>query len=81
MSTATLTSKGQMTIPAPVRASLGVETGDRIEFVQIAPGRFEVIAATLPITGLKGILAKPEVPVSIDAMNEAIANAGAEAAR
>ena len=81
MSTATVTSKGQITIAAPVRASLGVESGDRIEFVQIAPGWFEVIAATLPITGFKGILPKPEVPVSIDAMNEAIANAGAEAAR
>ncbi len=81
MSTATVTSKGQITIPALVRASLGVDTGDRIEFVQIAPGRFEVIAATLPITGLKGILPKPAMPVSIDAMNEAIADAGAEAAR
>lgn len=81
MSTATLTSKGQITIPAPVRASLGVESGDRIEFVQIAPGRFEVIAATLPITGLKGIIPTPAMPVSIDAMNEAIAGGGAEAAR
>jgi antitoxin PrlF len=76
MSTATLTSKGQITIPAPVRASLGVESGDRIEFVQIAPGRFEVIAATLPVTDLKGAVA-----VSLDAMNEAIAEAGAAAAR
>ena len=81
MSTATLTSKGQITVPAAVRASLGVESGDRIEFVQVAPGRFEVIAATLPITGLKGILPKPAMPVSLDAMNEAIADAGAKAAR
>ena len=81
MSTATLTSKGQITIPAPVRASLGVESGDRIEFVQIAPGRFEVIAATLPVTDLKGILPKRAVAVSLDAMKEAIAEAGAAAAR
>ena len=39
MTTATLTSKGQITIPAAVRKSLGVETGDRVEFVEVAPGR------------------------------------------
>lgn len=81
MSTATVTSKGQITIPAPVRASLGVDSGDRIEFVEVEPGRFEVIAATLPISGLKGILPKPATPVSIEDMNAAIAAAGAEAAR
>jgi AbrB family looped-hinge helix DNA binding protein len=32
MSTATLTSKGQITIPAIVRSALGVEAGDRVEF-------------------------------------------------
>lgn len=81
MSTATVTSKGQITIPAAVRSSLGVDSGDRIEFVQIAPGRFEVIAATLPISGLKGILPRPAKPVSIEDMNAAIAAAGARAAR
>lgn len=81
MSTATLTSKGQITIPAVVRSSLGVDSGDRVEFVEVAPGRFELIAATLPITDLKGILAKPKHPVSITDMNAAITAAGAKAAR
>jgi len=45
MSMATMTSKGQVTIPAVVRAALGVESGDRIEFVQIENGRFELVAA------------------------------------
>ena len=39
MSTATLTSKGQITIPADVRRLLNVQTGDRVEFVQVEPGR------------------------------------------
>lgn len=72
MNTATLTSKGQVTIPAAVRAALGVDTGDRIEFVETKPGRFEVIAATLPVTALKGLIAKPAKPVSVNAMNAAI---------
>ena len=40
MATATLTSKGQITIPVEVRHALQVGTGDRVEFVQIAPGRY-----------------------------------------
>lgn len=56
MSGTTLSAKGQITIPATVRVALGVDVGDRIEFVETAPGRFEVIAATLPVTALKAIL-------------------------
>jgi len=51
MTTATLTTKGQITIPATVRAALGVEAGDRVEFVEITPGRYEFIAATRPLPG------------------------------
>lgn len=74
MSTATLTTKGQITIPADVRRSLNVEAGDRVEFVQVEPGRFEVIAATRSVRELKGMFGKPRRRVSIDEMNEAIAS-------
>jgi AbrB family looped-hinge helix DNA binding protein len=77
VATATLTSKGQITIPAQVRAELGVDAGDRVEFVQVAPGRYEVIAATLPVTSLKGMFGKPRKAVSIEEMNAAIARRGA----
>jgi antitoxin PrlF len=46
MTTATVTSKGQITIPANVRLALQVKPGDRVEFVEVDPGRFEVVAAT-----------------------------------
>jgi antitoxin PrlF len=58
MAAATLTSKGQITIPAAVREALGVATGDRVEFVEVSSGRYELIAATRPVTALKGMFAK-----------------------
>ena len=79
MSTATMTSKGQITIPAAVRAALGVEVGDRVEFVQVEPGRFELVAATQSVTALKGLVRKPSARVTIEAMNRAIAARGAKA--
>lgn len=79
MTTATLTSKGQITIPAIVRSALGVEAGDRVEFVQVEPGRFELVAATQSVTSLKGLIRKPMVPVTIEKMNETIAAQGAKA--
>ncbi|MBL8480973.1 MAG: AbrB/MazE/SpoVT family DNA-binding domain-containing protein [Rhodocyclaceae bacterium] len=80
MTTATVTSKGQITIPATVRDALGVAAGDKVEFVEIAPGRYELVAATLSITALKGLVRKPDTAVSIEAMNAAIAAQGGKAA-
>ena len=77
MTTATMTSKGQITIPAEVRASLGVTAGDRVEFIQIEPGHFELVAATHSVTALKGLVRKPKKPVTIEAMNAAIVAHGA----
>jgi len=79
MTTATVTSKGQITIPASVREALHVGTGDRVEFVQIEPGRYEFIAATRSVTELKGMFGKPTKSVSIEEMNAAIAARGASA--
>jgi antitoxin PrlF len=77
MATATLTSKGQVTIPASVRATLRLEAGSRIEFVETSEGQFAIIAATSPVQALKGVLRKPASPVSIEDMNRAIADQGA----
>lgn len=78
MSTAHITSKGRITIPAVVRTVLGVEAGDRVEFVQFEPGRFEIIAATQSVKALKGIVRKPVSPVTIEAMKNATAVHGAK---
>jgi antitoxin PrlF len=79
MTTATVTSKGQITIPANVRQALKVEAGDRIEFVEVNPGRFEFFAATGSVKDLKGMFGKPAKRVSIEEMNKAIAARGASA--
>jgi antitoxin PrlF len=74
LATATVTSKGQITIPARVRSELGVDPGDRIEFVQIGKGEFNIVAATRSVKELNGILhRKGRKPVSIEEMNAAIA--------
>jgi antitoxin PrlF len=79
MPTATLTSKGQITIPAVVRAALGVATGGRVEFVQIEAGRFEIMAATLSVSALKGMVQAPKATVTIAQMNAVIEARGATA--
>ena len=79
MSTATLTSKGQVTIPSKVRLSMGLDAGDRIEFIEMDDGTFTIMAATHSVKDLKGMIRKPANPVSIEDMNAAIETKGASA--
>ena len=77
MATATVTSKGQITIPAKVRAELGVEPGDKIEFVDMGQGQFAIVAATRSIRELDGVFRdRVRKPVSIEEMNATIARRG-----
>jgi len=73
MPSSTVTSKGQVTIPKPIRKALRVEAGDPVEFVVDAQGRVVVRAAKSAIEELKGLLRRPgHKPVSVAAMDEAI---------
>ncbi len=79
MPTATVTSKGQITIPAAVRASLGLRPGDRVEFVELPDGNFELIPATRSVQTLKGFFGPPPAPaVTIDEMARRAALAAAK---
>ena len=71
MSTATLSTKGQVTIPAAVRRALKLNSGDRVEFVEVAQGRYEFVTSTQSVTALKGMFGKASKTVSIDTMNGA----------
>jgi antitoxin PrlF len=79
MTTATVTSKGQITIPLKVRQALSVDAGDRVEFVEHEPGQFLLLAANRSVKDLKGLFAPPRRAVSIQAMNRAIAQTGMSA--
>ena len=76
MTAATLTSKGQITIPVAVREKLGLATGDRVEFVEVGPGEFALKAATEDVRSLKGMVRRPPGPVSVGAMNAAVRRRG-----
>lgn len=75
MSAATVTSKGQITLPKSVRDRLRLQSGDRVEFVATGAG-FMMLPATRELAEIKGMLAKPKRPVSVERMNRAIARMG-----
>ncbi len=76
MTTAIVTSKGQITIPQAVRAKLGLDAGDRVEFIDLGNGQFGFFPATEDIRTLKGRVPHAGRPVSLEAMNAAIRRHG-----
>jgi len=76
---ATITSKGQITLPKDLRQLLGVGPGDRIVFEALPDGSARVTGAQeTSFAALRGILPKPDRAYSIEEMNEAIAQAASE---
>lgn len=74
MSTATLTSKGQITIPKIVRESLGLRTGDRVSFVLRDRAGALLTPVSKSIDEVYGRLHRPGTKArSVDEMNRAIA--------
>lgn len=69
---ATLTYKGQVTIPALIREKLNISSGDKIDFVYINHNKAEIIVRKNSIADLKGALKKPDFKASIEDMNNAI---------
>lgn len=74
---ATLTSKGQVTIPKAVRDALHLRTGDRLDFILEADGTVRVLPITGSVTRLKGILPKPSRTLTLEEMDDAIAKGAA----
>jgi len=73
MPTATVTSKGQVTIPLEVRKRLRLKTGDRIEFQFGAAGEVLLTSRRIPFEEIQGILRSPgRKPVGIREMDKGI---------
>jgi len=71
MPDAHLTSKGQITLPKSIREHLQVKCGDVVSFSIDGNGQVVVSAVTAPITSLRGIVAAPARPVSVEEMRQA----------
>lgn len=76
MYTATVTSKGQTTIPAELRERLGIEPGTKLVFTVLPDGRVIMQAQTGTVADLAGLLRREgQRPVSIEEMDQGIAEA------
>jgi AbrB family looped-hinge helix DNA binding protein len=69
---ASLSSKGQLTLPIEVRRALHLTAGDRLDVVLGENNRVELIPLSRSIRDLKGMLPKPAKSVSLEDMDRAI---------
>jgi len=72
MSESTVTSKGQITIPAEIRRAMGLTAGERVVFTQLDDGTIVFRAKTRSIIELRGLLKtarRNKRPVPVKDMN------------
>ena len=69
---ATLTYKGQVTIPVEIRKKLKLHAGDKIDFIYLGHNKAEIIVKNHSLKDLKGALKKPPFTATIEEMNRAI---------
>jgi antitoxin PrlF len=75
MPTATMTSKGQFTMPAEMRAKLRLVPGSKVDFVEQADGSYALKTRTGDIRRLKGIIKYNGPPVTLEDIDAGIAAA------
>lgn len=78
MTSTTVTSKGQVTIPLEVRERYGIEAGTKLEIVPIDDLRFEVYPKNRSVLALSGIFRHEGTPVTLEEMDVAIGDHLAE---
>ena len=82
MPTATMTSKGQVTIPQAVRHALRLEAGVRVDFTPNDDGSYSIRAATRPVCDLFDFFGPYDgEPLSVEAMEAAMTDGAARANR
>jgi antitoxin PrlF len=75
---ATVTSKGQVTVPKEIRQLLGLTAGRKLRFVVEKEGRVAIAAAPYRLSELFGILGKPPRSATLEEMDEAIKQGAVE---
>jgi antitoxin PrlF len=71
---ATVTSKGQITIPKEIRDQMRLKPGDRVDFIKDRTGRILLKPINTDFRSLKGIIKSPfNRPITLEEMDEAIA--------
>lgn len=74
MTSATVTSKGQITIPLAIRQRLGLRAGDRVDFITESDGTIRLLSKKPDYEALREILHRPtQKPATIDEMKKAMA--------
>lgn len=72
---ATLTSKGQITIPKHIRDRLHLKPGSKLQFVPLHNGHVELVPKTATVDDLVGFLHDPNrEPLTIEELKEAAAD-------
>ncbi len=69
---ATLTSKGQITLPKDLRKKLSLSAGERVEFIFEDDQSVRLVLKHIPVSQLKGMFPKPSKPVSLEKMENVI---------
>ena len=78
MQESTVTAKGQTTLPKDVRAALCIQPGDKLRYL-LFDGEVRILRAR-PVRELKGVLKRSgRAPVSLDAMEQAVAEGATNA--
>jgi AbrB family looped-hinge helix DNA binding protein len=73
MAVATITSKGQITIPVQVRKKLRLKPGDRVDFILEEGGAVRLKAHKRPLTDLLGVLkGAGRRPLSVEETKQAV---------
>jgi antitoxin PrlF len=78
MAVATLTSKGQLTLPIELRNKMNLQAGSKVEFVEVSEGDWRIQAQLGNIRGLRGILDYKGATVTFDEMDATIALGAAQ---
>ena len=76
MSIATITSKGQTTIPIDIREYLQLKPGDQVDFVKNEEGKVMMIPRNQDLLSLQSILPPTNIKATLEEIKEAIRRRG-----